>query len=110
MYNEREIVTTIKYVRSHTKTYTQVDQTLEGELPVLKQRQSLPRLLLDTCIILYTQLMAQRARTTTDHTPVEIAHMPQRRIEPSISQHLLTSRVLRQLKHARRSRSPHIDV
>jgi len=36
--------------------------------------------------------------------------MPQRRIEPCISQHLLTPLVLRQLKHARRSRSPHIDV
>lgn len=93
-----------------TQSLSYIDWTLKSKIPILEQSQSLPRLLLDTCIILYPHLVAQRARTTADHVSTKIAHMPQRRIEPCISQHLLTSRVLRQLKYARCSRPPHIDA
>jgi len=93
-----------------TQSMSHINWTLKSEIPILEQSQSLPRLLLDACIILYAHLVAQRARATANHASTKIAHMPQRRIEPRISQHLLTPRVLRQLKHARRSRSPHIDA
>ena len=107
MYNK---LINSKLLSNHTYNLPEIARTLEGELPILEQVQRLPRLLLDPHVVLYTHLVAQRARAAADHTSSEIAHMPQRRIEPCISQHLLTPRVLRQLEYTRRGRSPHIHV